>query len=127
MSGTMTVAELSFAPHGTESLNFKPAAASLTSVARFEQLLYSPGAMQGHAAVTQSGAPDLRAFLDGMSHRWDAGQSALMTMSGGGPVSAKDLILMQMQMTNCALDVEVSSKCAGILENGVQTLTQRPG
>jgi hypothetical protein len=28
-------------------------------------------------------------------------------------------------MINCALDVEVSSKCASMFESGVQTLIQR--
>ena len=55
------------------------------------------------------------------------GQGALKGIAEGGKVGASELMLVQIQLMNCALDVELSSKSASLLENGVQTVMQRGG
>lgn len=128
MSTTVVLPELAFAQQNTPN-RMQPSA---QSVARFEQLMFAPngsspvGSMSA-ASITQGGVGDnrLQVHLQRLSDRWEAGQSAVNRLATRNDVSAKDLIVTQMQMINCALDVEVSSKCASIFENGVQTLTQR--
>lgn len=104
-----------------------PAAAE--AVQKFERLMYAPGMapqaprFEPHAAAGMQGG--LGHHIEELSRRWELGQSALRRVMDTGAVSAKDLVLTQMQMIHCALDVEVSSKCASMFENGVQTLIQR--
>ncbi|GFE82387.1 hypothetical protein GCM10011487_43870 [Steroidobacter agaridevorans] len=127
MSTTVVLPELAFAPQNTPN-HMQPSA---QSVARFEQLMFAPNgnaaASATPGALTLGGVGDnrLQVHLQRLSDRWEAGQSAVNRLASRNDVSAKDLIVTQMQMINCALDVEVSSKCASVFENGVQTLTQR--
>lgn len=127
MSTTVVLPELAFAPQNTPD-RMQPSA---QSVARFEQLMFAPdgnaaaGATPGASTVGGVGDNRLQVHLQRLSDRWEAGQSAVNRLASRNDVSAKDLIVTQMQMINCALDVEVSSKCASVFENGVQTLTQR--
>jgi hypothetical protein len=96
------------------------------SAQRFQMLMFGPpsaNATSLNAAAIASGG--LRDHIEALSRRWDAGQSALKRMSEAGNFTSKELIQTQMQMINCALDVEVSSKCASMFESGVQTLIQR--
>jgi hypothetical protein len=67
----------------------------------------------------------VRDYLAKLSERWNAGQATLQQMTDRGEFSSRELVLAQIQMVNCALDMEVSSKCAGMFESGVQTLIQR--
>ena len=67
----------------------------------------------------------LKHHIEALSRRWESGQNALKRMSEAGDFTSKELIQTQIQMINCALDVEVSSKCASMFESGVQTLIQR--
>lgn len=117
--------QLAHAAQNTRELGYEPrAAASPGSVARFEQLLYAPAhAPQPSVAAASPGG--LRTYLENLSQRWDVGQGALQNLADAKEVTSKDLVLTQIQMVNCALDVEVSARCAGSFENGVQTLTQR--
>lgn len=109
----------------------RPAAAAPQAVQRFEQLLYSPtsglapGALQVTASGTQGGG--MQMYVQHLSQRWENGQAALKNMLDKGKFTTSELVLTQMQMINCAIDVEVSSKCASIFESGVQTLVQRGG
>jgi hypothetical protein len=128
VSTTVVLPELAFAPQNTPN-RMQPSA---QSVARFEQLMFAPngasaaGAMApGSLTVGGVGDNRLQVHLQRLSDRWEAGQSAVNRLASRNDVTAKDLIVTQMQMINCALDVEVSSKCASVFENGVQTLTQR--
>jgi hypothetical protein len=128
VSTTVVLPELAFAQQNTPN-HMQPSA---QSVARFEQLMFAPNgtsaagaAMPGSMTVSGVGDNRLQVHLQRLSDRWEAGQSAVNRLASRNDVTAKDLIVTQMQMINCALDVEVSSKCASIFENGVQTLTQR--
>jgi hypothetical protein len=88
-------------------------------------LMYAPPGSTGAASVTALAGSGLRHHIEALSRRWDAGQSAIKRMADAGEFTSKELIQTQIQMINCALDVEVSSKCASMFENGVQTLIQR--
>jgi hypothetical protein len=120
---------LTFAPQAqreTMSVDRLPAAPG--AVQRFELLMYSPASPGGGASVAATSGLErsgLRHYVEGLSRRWEAGQTALKRMTDAGEYSSKELIQTQIQMINCALDVEVSSKCASMFENGVQTLVQR--
>lgn len=129
MSSYPTPAALTFAPElQRESVNVGRLPAAPGAAQKFEQLMFSPNASASAAASSSASAIDrtgLRNYVDGLSRRWEAGQSALQRMAEAGTYTSKELIQTQMQMINCALDVEVSSKCASMFENGVQTLVQR--
>jgi hypothetical protein len=121
---------LTFAPQTQrESLSVgRVPAAPGAAVQRFELLMYSPVSPGSGASVATTSALErsgLRHYVEGLSRRWEAGQAALKRMTDAGEYTAKELIQTQIQMINCALDVEVSSKCASTFENGVQTLVQR--
>lgn len=126
MLNSMPVQQLTFAPE-TREINTTRAAAPAGAAGRFEQLLYAPDSRVGGEGALQSASSGLRQYIEQLSHRWESGQSALKRISESGQFTSKDLVLTQMQMINCALDVEVSSKCASMFENGVQTLIQRGG
>jgi hypothetical protein len=128
------VTPLAFAPtNAIETGGLTRVAASPESVARFEQLLYaqpiSAGATTSASVVPSSGvsSPGLGHYFEKLSQRWDAGQLTLQRMTEHGEFTTRDLVTAQMQMVNCALDMELSSRCAGMFENGVQTLIQRSG
>jgi hypothetical protein len=140
MTGTATIPSIAFAPaarvsgmemhaHAATQLPAAPA-----SVARFEQLMFAPA----NAASAGSAGParlsldagrssSVRQYMESLSHRWQAGQNTLQQMTEAGNFTSRELVLTQIHMINCALDVEVSSKSAAMVENGVQTLTQRGG
>jgi hypothetical protein len=124
----ITMPELTFAPQGAANAT-QPVPAAPDSVARFEQLMYAPSANVQPAAggllAAAVGENRLQVHLQRLSERWEAGQVTLQKFTGNAEFTTKDLIQTQMQMISCALDVELSAKCAGIFENGVQTLTQR--
>lgn len=129
MSTTVVLPELMFAPQSTQN-SASRLPSSNASVARFEQLMYAPNSATPTNSTTlsiASGVGDnrLQLHLQRLSDRWTAGQTAMSRLANGNDVTTKDLVVTQMQMINCALDVEVSSKVASIFENGVQTLTQR--
>ena len=129
MSTTVVLPELAFASQSSQNLVSR-APSSPESVARFEQLMFAPNNAASAGApgsITASGVGEnrLQLHLERLSERWEASQAALNRFSDRKEVTTKDLVVTQMQMINCALDVEVSSKCASIFENGVQTLTQR--
>ncbi len=125
MHATIGPSILNYAP-GAEStrVNTVRVPAAPGTVQRFELLMYSPAA---HGTATSSAAQSgsLRHYIEALSSRWDAGQRVLSRMTESGQFTSRDLIQTQMKMINCALDVEVSSKCASMFENGVQTLIQR--
>ena len=95
---------------------------------KFQMLMFAPHGAAGANAMSQASAltgGGLRHHIEALSRRWEAGQNAINSMAARGEFTSKELIQTQIQMINCALDVEVSSKCAGMFENGVQTLIQR--
>jgi hypothetical protein len=97
---------------------------------KFHMLMFSPQAANTAGATTSTAALSgggLQHHIEGLSRRWEAGQSALQRMTDGGEFTSKELMQTQVTMINCALDVEVSSRCASMFENGVQTLIQRGG
>lgn len=97
---------------------------------KFQMLMFSPQAANAAGATTSTAAASgggLRHHIEALSRRWEAGQSALQRMTDAGEFTSKELIQTQLTMINCALDIEVSSKCASMFENGVQTLIQRGG
>jgi len=129
MNSTFGPNPLAFAPGAqpdSTSVGRLPAAPGAAQ--RFEMLMFSPDtaagttSMNNVAALTGGG---LKHHMEALSRRWEAGQSAINRMAEKGDFTSKELIQTQIQMINCALDVEVSSKCAGMFENGVQTLIQR--
>lgn len=129
MSTSVVLPELAFATQSTQNPAARLPSAS-ASVARFEQLMFAPNGATTAGSNTLSAASGvgnnrLQLHLERLSNRWEASQASLNRFADGKDVSAKDLVVTQMQMINCALDVEVSSKCASTFENGVQTLTQR--
>ena len=130
MTTPIAMPELTFAPQGAANAA-QPMPATPDSVARFEQLMYAPsGSANVQPAANglltaQVGESRLQVHLQRLSDRWEAGQVTLQKFTGNAEFTTKDLIQTQMQMISCALDVELSAKCAGIFENGVQTLTQR--
>lgn len=128
MSSHIAPSPLTFSPElqrESSAVGRLPAAAGAAQ--RFEQLMYSPAAAGGTASAATSAIErsGMRHYIEGLSRRWEAGQSALKRMADAGDYTSKELIQTQIQMINCALDVEVSSKCASMFENGVQTLVQR--
>jgi hypothetical protein len=132
MSENMAISPLAFAPRtGLETGIETRLPASPASVARFEQLLYVPPktaeATQAAGQTLSVESAGMRDYLAKLSERWNAGQDTLQRMTDRGEFSSRELVLAQIQMVNCALDMEVSSKCAGMFENGVQTLIQRGG
>ena len=127
MVSTPGVDMLGYAPlSGAEKVSVDRLPVAPGSAQRFQMLMFSPPSANATslspASVAGSG---LKHHIEGLSRRWDAGQSALKRMSEKGEFTSKELIQTQIQMINCALDVEVSSKCASMFENGVQTLVQR--
>ena len=129
MSTSVVLPELAFAAQSTQNPAGRLPSAS-DSVARFEQLMFAPNGATTAGSNTLSAASGvgnnrLQLHLERLSDRWEASQASLSRFADGKDVTAKDLVVTQMQMINCALDVEVSSKCASTFENGVQTLTQR--
>lgn len=129
MSTTVVLPELAFAPQSTQGSAMRLSAAE-NSVARFEQLMFAPNGASPAGAGALSAASGvgnnrLQLHLQRLSERWEASQASLSRFADRNDVTTKDLVVTQMQMINCALDVEVSAKCASIFENGVQTLTQR--
>jgi hypothetical protein len=127
MVSTPGVDMLGYAPlSGTEKLSVDRTRVAPGSAERFQMLMFGPPTANTSALTVGSIAGGgLKHHLDGLSRRWDAGQTALKHMSEKGEFTSKELIQTQIQMINCALDVEVSSKCASMFENGVQTLVQR--
>ena len=129
MSTTVVLPELAFAPQSTQSSAGRMPSDS-HSVARFEQLMFAPNGATSANSTTLNAANGvgnnrLQLHLQRLSERWEASQASLNRFADRNDVTTKDLVVTQMQMINCALDVEVSAKCASIFENGVQTLTQR--
>ena len=118
---------LGYAPlTGAEKLNVDRMPVAPGSAQRFQMLMFAPPSANATSlSVTSMAGGGLKHHLDALSRRWDAGQDALKRMSEAGNFTSKELIQTQIQMINCALDVEVSSKCASMFENGVQTLIQR--
>ena len=120
---------LTFSPQtAQEKLSVDRLPAAPGAVQKFETLMYAPVKAGAAAASTN---PLVRAgvhnYVEALSRRWEAGQTSLKRMMDAGQYTSKELIQTQIQMINCALDVEVSSKCASMFENGVQTLVQRSG
>ena len=117
----------------TETAGARPAAAaSPQAVQRFEQLMYSPtpGLAPGALQLTPSGTSKgrgMQLYVEHLSQRWESGQAAIKKILANDKLTGSDLVRTQLQMINCAIDIEVSSKCASIFENGVQTLVQRGG
>ena len=124
MANIVPIPQLTFAPEAQNAAGTRlPAPAGAAQ--RFEQLMYAPANRLAPNQV--NGAGGLQHYVQALSNRWETGQTALKRMTDGGQFTSKDLVVTQMQMINCALDVEVSSKCASMFENGVQTLIQRGG
>jgi hypothetical protein len=127
MVSTAGVDMLSYSPlSGTEKLNVDRLPVAPGSAQRFQMLMFAPpsaSATSVNVATVAGGG--LKHHIEALSRRWEVGQDALKRMSEAGSFTSKELIQTQMQMINCALDVEVSSKCASMFENGVQTLIQR--
>jgi hypothetical protein len=118
---------LGYAPlTGAEKLSVDRLPVAPGSAQRFQMLMFAPPSANATSlSVTSTAGGGLKHHLDALSRRWDAGQDALKRMSEAGNFTSKELIQTQIQMINCALDVEVSSKCASMFESGVQTLIQR--
>ena len=126
MATNISIQQLMFSPEADSLPTRLPAPAGTAQ--RFERLLYAPESrMTNHVGALNTAGNGLRQYIEQLSHRWESGQSALKRMTESGQFTSKELVLTQMQMVNCALDVEVSSKCASMFENGVQTLIQRGG
>jgi hypothetical protein len=115
-----------------ETAGARPAAAAPQAVQRFEQLMYSPtqslaaGSLQMGAPATTKGR-SMQLYVEHLSQRWESGQAAIQKILSNEKLTTSDLMQTQMQLVNCAIDIEVSSKCASIFESGVQTLVQRGG
>lgn len=118
---------LGYAPvSGAEKLSVDRLPVAPGSAQRFQMLMFAPPSANATSLNTASIAGGgLRHHIEGLSRRWEAGQDSLKRMSEAGNFTSTELIKTQMQMINCALDVEVSSKCASMFESGVQTLIQR--
>jgi hypothetical protein len=111
---------------GAEKLSVDRMPVAPGSAQRFQMLMFAPpSAIATSLSATSIAGGGLKNHLDALSRRWNAGQDALKRMSEAGNFTSKELIQTQIQMINCALDVEVSSKCASMFESGVQTLIQR--
>ena len=115
-----------------ESAGARLASASPQAVQRFEQLMYSPaqglapGSLQ-FATTARAQGNGMQMYVQHLSQRWENGQAAIKNILENTKFTSRELVQTQMQMINCAIDIEVSSKCASIFENGVQTLVQRGG
>lgn len=117
---------LSYSPlSASERLNVDRLPVAPGSAQRFQMLMFAPTPAANAGVGATGAAGGLHHYVEALSRRWEAGQSAVMRMAGTGNFTSKELIQTQIQMINCALDVEVSSKCASMFENGVQTLIQR--
>ena len=128
MVSTPGVDMLGYAPlTGAEKASVDRLPVAPGSAQRFQMLMFAPPSSANTTSLSTMSiaGSGLRHHIDGLSRRWEAGQSALKRMSDKGEFTSKELIQTQIQMINCALDVEVSSKCASMFENGVQTLVQR--
>jgi hypothetical protein len=125
MTTSIPIQQLMFSSQSSESVAARlPAPAG--AARRFEQLIYAPDHRMTSGVGSLSGASgSMQYYVEQLSNRWQSGQSALARMTEAGQFTTKELVLTQVQMINCALDVEVSSKCASMFENGVQTLIQR--
>ena len=112
--------------------------AARDSVARFENLLYAPGATSAantHGTIALSwqtqpanppaGASRLRAYADEISALWRASAQRSEQMMNAPGVSYRDLLLFQREMSSTLVSVELASKTSGMVESGVQTLIQR--
>lgn len=115
-----------------ETVGARPASAAPQAVQRFEQLMFSP--TQGLAAGSlhmgppaTTGGRSMQLYVEHLSQRWESGQSAINKILDKETLTTSDLMQTQMQLVNCAVDIEVSSKAASIFESGVQTLVQRGG
>jgi hypothetical protein len=118
--------QLTFSPQTVrENLSVDRMPAAPGAVQKFERLMFSPASQASAAGASALERSGLRNHFQALSQRWEAGQSSLQRMMDAGEYTSKELIQTQIQMINCALDVEVSSKCASMFENGVQTLVQR--
>lgn len=130
MTGHLAPSPLTFTPQTMrESISIDRLPAASGAVQKFQMLMYSPTAAGGAEVASASALQPsgLRNYVESLSRRWEDGQAALKRMMDAGDYTSKELIQTQIQMINCALDVEVSSKCASMFENGVQTLVQRGG
>jgi len=127
MVSTPGVDMLGYAPlSGTAKASVDRLPVAPGSAERFQMLMFAPASPNSTAPTVGSIAGGgLKHHIEALSRRWEAGQSALSRMSEAGQFTSKELIQTQIQMINCALDVEVSSKCASMFESGVQTLVQR--
>lgn len=127
MVSTPGVDMLGYAPlSGAEKAGIDRLPVAPGAAERFQMLMFAPTSGNGASLNTTSVAGEgLRHHIEALSRRWQAGQTALNRMSEAGEFTSKELIQTQIQMINCALDVEVSSKCASMFESGVQTLVQR--
>jgi hypothetical protein len=127
MVSTAGVDMLSYSPlSGAEKMGVDRLPAAPGSAQRFQMLMFNPPSANAAALSTEAVAGGgLRNHIEALSRRWETGQNALQRMSEAGEFTSKELIQTQIQMINCALDVEVSSKCASMFESGVQTLIQR--
>lgn len=126
MANIVSVQQLTFSPEARDS-NVTRLPAPAGAARRFEQLMFVPESRLSGQSAVSGASSGLRQYIEQLSQRWNSGQSALERMTHAGQFTSKELVLTQMQMINCALDVEVSSKCASMFENGVQTLIQRGG
>lgn len=131
MTQPIVVDPLALASRGAlEAGGAAPLPASPGAVQKFNQLMFSAGGAAAPATVSPMLADtgnSLAAFAQRVSQRWETGQEALKGLANDGKVDASELIQVQIQLMNCALDVELSSKSASLLENGVQTVMQRGG
>jgi hypothetical protein len=119
---------LQFTPQtARESMSVERMPAAPGAVQKFETLMYAPFKAGAAASTNPLVRAGVHNYVEGLSRRWEAGQASLKRMMDNGQYTSKELIQTQIQMINCALDVEVSSKCASMFENGVQTLVQRSG
>ena len=127
MVSTSGVDMLGYAPlSGAEKAGVDRLPVAPGSAQRFQMLMFAPPSADATSLTVGSVAGGgLKHHIEALSHRWESGQNALKRMSEAGDFTSKELIQTQIQMINCALDVEVSSKCASMFESGVQTLIQR--
>lgn len=116
--------------NGADKLAAGPLPAAPGAAQKFQMLMFGPSSANGMAMSPSHNSAvgnGLRGYLEGLSRRWDAGQSSLKVLVNSSELSTTELLATQMQMMNCAVDMEISSKCASTFENGVQTLVQRGG
>ncbi|HEY5808826.1 MAG TPA: hypothetical protein VIT67_12705 [Povalibacter sp.] len=108
--------------------------ASAASVARFEQLMYAPDASRAHLSSAPhaighvertSGIGNLLQVVEQMSGKWHASQKAVDQLANRGTLNMGELMLLQRELLNSTVNVEISSKATGLLENGVQSIMNR--